>query len=245
MINLNADGAAVRMLSLKTNIPGECLHTVALAYGNPTSIGPGPHPVPNAQTAWVYAVQQPNQSFVVDHPVFLGPSPTRTDADKNAGDVMIYHGNGLFVASDSPRLGAGKVGLCTLAERLAQTRRPVNGWTTTFLGYELTGTALADVGGGTIITPASPVTEDDVSYSIVKDAQSDAEYVCSLVSPHKAHIESTYHTDLLRRYKAGDPGMLAQEQAICMGYIAAINPAPSVNVAASFPTKINLEGSLT
>lgn len=165
---VDVTNAAERLIARKTNTPGFCLEWCdqALLQGLP-SVGPGPHPIPTAYSAWLFATGKHagDANVPKDFPVFLGPSPTRTDADKNAGDVMISLGNGLFACTDSPTLGAGHVGTCTLAQRMKQTQRPLLGWTSGFAGYALTTTTLASTGA----TPVQPLTtpresEEDMYY---------------------------------------------------------------------------------
>ena len=83
--------------------------------------------------------------------------------------------------------------------------------------------------GGTLI-PTSPSGVDPMSYSIVKDATSDLQWVVSLVSGNRAGIQSSYHKDLLTRVKAGDSSMLEAELNIVQGYLAAVNPPTAVSI---------------
>lgn len=222
-----ATGSSARMLTMRTNKPGYCLATVDLAIlQGLQSIGPHAGQYPTAYSAWVYSTSQhpmPADGVVPEGlPILLGPSPTRTDADKNAGDVVISNGQPWgVVATDCPAAGgSGHIGTMTLQARAAQTARPILGYTTNFCGYDL-------LSSGT-----TPVVEaESMSYSIIKDANSATIYVCSLITGNSAGIGSTYHVGLLQRFKAGDPGMLDGERAICRAYIQAINPASSFGAA--------------
>lgn len=84
--------------------------------------------------------------------------------------------------------------------------------------------------GGTLI-PTSPSGVDPMSYSIVKDATSDLQWVVSLVSGNRAGIQSSYHKDLLTRVKAGDSSMLEAELNVVQGYLAAVNPPTAAGAA--------------
>ncbi|MFJ3393996.1 M23 family metallopeptidase [Leifsonia aquatica] len=68
--------------------------------------------------------------------------------------------------------------------------------------------------------------EDSPMYSIVPDAQSPAQFVCSTITGRRQQIASPYHVTLLRRYKANDGGdkMLVAELDIVASYLQLINP---------------------
>lgn len=83
--------------------------------------------------------------------------------------------------------------------------------------------------GGTLI-PTAPSGVDPMSFSIVKDATSDLQWVVSLVSGNRAGIQSSYHKDLLTRVKAGDSSMLEAELNVVQGYLAAVNPPTAVTL---------------
>lgn len=71
-----------------------------------------------------------------------------------------------------------------------------------------------------------PSQDNEMSYSLVKDAQSATIFVCSLVTGRRVGVGSTYHVSLLQRYKvnnAGDP-MLVGELDIVAGYLQQIAP---------------------
>lgn len=157
---LNGPQAAAVMSARKLNVPGYCLQTVAQSFGNPPSIGPGPHPVPTAWAAWLASPGQhaPTYDVPVGAPVCFGPSPTRTDANKNAGDITISLGGNRLIATDVG--GAGRIGVTTIEARAAQTARPYVGWLDVFLGYPVAvGTAPAGNGS----TPITPVKDHDMS----------------------------------------------------------------------------------
>ncbi|WP_146244938.1 hypothetical protein [Curtobacterium sp. MCBD17_028] len=67
-------------------------------------------------------------------PAFFGVSPTRTDRNKAAGDIVTtQRRNGISgcVATDAY---GNRVGWMTLEQRAAETQRPYLGWTRDFLG---------------------------------------------------------------------------------------------------------------
>jgi hypothetical protein len=86
-------------------------------------------------------------------------------------------------------------------------------------------------------TPA-PKEEDDMSFSLIKDAQSATVYVCSLETGNRKGIAGPSHLTLLQRFKAGDPGMLIVEMDICRSYLQVINPPTSVDQASVSATII-------
>ncbi|WP_337049998.1 M15 family metallopeptidase [Serratia fonticola] len=72
--------------------------------------------------------------------------------------------------------------------------------------------------------PHTSSGDEYMSYSFVKDARSDAIFVCSLVTGKRVHIATPYHVGLLQRYKvnnANDP-MLIAELDIIASYLSQI-----------------------
>jgi hypothetical protein len=78
--------------------------------------------------------------------------------------------------------------------------------------------------------------EDDMSFSLIKDAQSATVYVCSLVTGNRKGIAGPSHLTLLQRFKAGDPGMLTVEMDICRSYLQVINPPTQIDQASVVAT---------
>jgi hypothetical protein len=161
-------------------------------------------------------------------PVFFGPSPPRTDNNNHAGDVAWSMGGGLIRVTDYPT--NGRMGTCTIAQRAAQTARPYLGWTEDFCGAPVSFTASTPTAN-----PAAPptihTTEEDMSFSLVPDAQSSKIYACSLITGNRVWVSSPYHLTLLQRYKANNAGdkMLLAELDIVASYLTRINPpAPAV-----------------
>jgi len=81
---------------------------------------------------------------------------------------------------------------------------------------------------GSYIPPHPSSGEDNMSYSIVKDAQTPTIYACSLVTGRRIGIQNPYHVGLLQRYKvnnANDP-MLVAELDIVASYLSQIGRPP-------------------
>lgn len=245
MTTVDVSGAANRLLtvgyggySAGRNKPGYCLEWVdwAVLQGK-SSIGPHAGQYATAYDAWLYSTNRQaipaNEIVPKDMVVVLGPSPTRTDADKNAGDVIISRGDGTYACTDSPTGGGGVIGTCTLAQRTAQTQRPVLGYIPNFCGYDLVTSEDSDSPGG-----------NNVSASIVPDAQSTTIYLASTDNGNRVGIQSPYHLTLLQRFIAntGTDKMLVVEMDICKSYFSAIGAPQSVNVPAPSPlTPADLE----
>lgn len=137
MTNINALAGLARARAKATNVPGTCLGTVYAAYGSVQSIGPHAGQYPIAYNGWLYSQDQHSGDFNAPAgvPVYFGPSPTRRDKNKNAGDVGISIGGGYAFFTDAA--GAGRTGIMSLAARAIQTQRPYMGWTGDFLGHHL------------------------------------------------------------------------------------------------------------
>jgi len=162
-------GAAARLASISVdgyaagrNRPGMCLRWSYFAVG----IRPNLTPANIAMDAWTNAPAEhrhpigPNTLVPKDVPIILGPSPTRTDSNKGAGDVYpaAQTGRGYAtpgVMTDSPLRGAGYIGGGTIAQRAAQTGRPVLGYLTHWLGYDITTAGMAS-----IVTPSLETVQE-------------------------------------------------------------------------------------
>jgi hypothetical protein len=73
---------------------------------------------------------------------------------------------------------------------------------------------------------SNPTAEENMSFSLVKDAQSPTIFACSTVTGKRVGIASPYHLSLLQRYKVnntGDP-MLVAELDIVASYLRQIAP---------------------
>lgn len=140
---------------------GMCLNFVWLMAGGIQSIPPALGRMDTAQHAWE-AVEEKDRHHGDWNPpagvaCFFGPSPTRTDRNKNAGDVVVSIGNGLCIATDS----AGPVvGIMTLAARAKQIQRPYLGWSNTLGGHRFSAAA-APVTPGAVQNATSTIASID------------------------------------------------------------------------------------
>jgi len=107
---------------------GMCLNFVWRMAGGLSSIGNAVGRLDTAYNSWLAADDKhPGDR----HPpagvaLHYGPSPTRTDRNRNAGDVTVSIGGGLQIATDAT---GARVGIMTIAAREKQTQRPYLGWT--------------------------------------------------------------------------------------------------------------------
>lgn len=154
MPSIDVTGAAARLLANKTlTAPGLCLHYcwLAISQGRVHYITGGADTAYDTWLAVPAAHQHASRNVPKDMPAFLGPKP-----GSSAGDEIISSGTRnsagelLFAATDWPR--AKQVGLCTLAEREAQTGREFVGWASSQGGYTLTTTSTVGESGTPIIT---------------------------------------------------------------------------------------------
>lgn len=148
-------------LGSKANVPGSCLNTCWRAYGSHDSIGPHAGQYPNAVDGWNYATKRHpgDMNPPAGFPVFFGVSPTRTDANAKAGDVMVSAGGGFLIGTDVG--GAGRIGTISVAARARAISRPYLGWTEDFLGYDVVSTAFSSSDSTPIAPPASTTPEGD------------------------------------------------------------------------------------
>lgn len=193
MTTFNATGAAERLHTIRvdghapgTNSPGSCLRWQYFAVG----AEPNLTPAGIAMDAWTNAPAEHRHPIPTDRPVpkdmiiVLGPSPTRTDHDRNAGDVVVSNGTGIGLdtsvgATDWPY--AGVIGNTTLRQRISQTQRPVLGYLTWWLGYDLTG---AGTEPASVSTPTPiKISEEDMAVNgfIAPDSAGNI-WVCDVLS---------------------------------------------------------------
>lgn len=173
MANVDGVKGLLRAGNFSTNVPGTCLGFVyqhMLADIGLASIGRGSGHYNNAIDAWTYADENQKHPGDRNPPpgsvVIFGPSPTRTDANADAGDIMFADGTpGVLYGTD---ITYGRTGRMTIAGREAQTERPYLGWLSQFLGHNL-----INIGGWNEAPPAPPApperTDDDEMLS--QDAQ--------------------------------------------------------------------------
>lgn len=157
MSTVSGDAAIAWMRAQGTNVPGSCLNTCWQAYGSHPSIGDHAGQYPDAIDGWNYATKHhPGDIYPpAGYPVWFGPSPTRTDSNAGAGDVVISIGGGQIIGTDANGIG-GRIGIMTIPARAAQIQRPYLGWTEDFLGYDVVTTSTASIG-------ATPLQEDFLS----------------------------------------------------------------------------------
>lgn len=139
MPSVQAADAIAYGKSHTTNTPGTCENFWWRAFGAHPSIGPHAGDFGTAYKGWLNdGAQHPGDYNVpAGALVYFGPSPTRTDKDKNAGDVCLSLGGNVVIATDFPR--GGVVGVTTIQARAKQTQRPYMGWNGVCCGYEIEG----------------------------------------------------------------------------------------------------------
>lgn len=94
------------------------------------------------------------------------------------------------------------------------------------------GRRIAPLYEGAALAGVTPVQEDSM-FALVKDFQSPAIFVVSLVNGRRVQLASVYHRDLMHRVRlntGGDP-MLVGELDIVRGYLALVND-PTIDVEA-------------
>jgi hypothetical protein len=167
-----------------------------------------------AMDAWNFGMNNHpgDVSVPKDFPAYFGPSPTRTDANKNAGDIVLSLGDGRFVCTDGA--GGGVIGIMTLAQRAAQISRPYLGWGEEQCGYLLTTVNQSSTSKGSV--------KDMGDLAFIKDARSATIFLQNNATGKRVGIQSPYHVGLLTRAIAGDGGMLIAEMDIVNSYEAAI-----------------------
>lgn len=140
----------------RARIPqGQCLNWVWTKAGARQSIPPALGRMDTAQHAWE-AVEEADRIHGDPNPiagvtVFFGPSPTRTDGNKDAGDVAISLGGGMLAATDA---AGAYIGLISIPARAKQTQRPYLGSSKTLGGHRFSAT-ISPVTVSQIITAAA------------------------------------------------------------------------------------------
>lgn len=127
MPTVDGVAAAHTLLSFTRVTPGYCLYYVWQAYKAHGATSSATYPT--AYSAWQASAYKHAGDYnpPAGVPVYLGPR-----SGSNAGDVMISLGGGKCAATDWPHNGV--TGVCTIAQRMAQTNRPYLGWTEDILG---------------------------------------------------------------------------------------------------------------
>jgi len=134
---------------------GMCLNFVWLRAGGLSSIGASVGRMRTAFESWAAtpAAHQHHGDWnaPIGAVVHYGPSPTRRDKNRNAGDIGISIGGGYGIFTDAAGQGS-RVGIMSLRARAAQIARPYLGW--------------ADSLGGHIIRLATTATAGDIATAI-------------------------------------------------------------------------------
>jgi len=143
MATLDGNAAIARMRSLKRNTFAACLYTVWQAYGFPSTIGKQPgRSFATAVDSYNYTTKRHAGDWnpPAGVPVWFGASPTRTDTNKNAGDIGISVGDGKAIFTDyadSSGVHNTYIGVMTLQDRAKEIERPYLGWTEDFGGNKI------------------------------------------------------------------------------------------------------------
>ena len=110
---------------------GMCLNFVWLRAGGLSSIGASVGRMRTAFESWQATPEANRHHGDWDAPigavVHYGPSPTRRNKNRNAGDIGISIGGGYGIFTDAAGQGA-RVGIMSLRARAAQISRPYLGW---------------------------------------------------------------------------------------------------------------------
>ena len=151
-----------RALVGKAQIPqGKCLNFVWRAFGShPSTAGAVGH-LDTAYRAWGVVVDKHHGDWNPPPgvPVFYGPSPTRTDRNKNAGDVGVSIGGGLGIFTD---VSGARVGVMTLAARARQIQRPYLGWGGDLGGHTINRGMLVGTSAGQLVVIELPKENSDM-----------------------------------------------------------------------------------
>lgn len=150
---MTIDGLATlaRGTAKTTNVVGGCLYEWWTLAGTPHN----GHSYPTAWSAYLGATTDRSHGGndynpPAGVPVWFGPSPSRSDRNKNAGDISWSAGGGLIRCTDGA--GNGRMGTMTIAERARQTQRPYYGWTADFWGQPVSHASVAPASSGVIHT---------------------------------------------------------------------------------------------
>jgi hypothetical protein len=136
---------------------GMCLNFVWRMAGGLSSVGNAVGRLDTAYNSWLAADDKHpgDRNPPAGVALHYGPSPTRTDRNRNAGDVTVSIGGGLQIATDAT---GARVGIMTIAAREQQTRRPYLGWT-------------GDLGGHAFSAVSATLTPAAVAVAIINDPE--------------------------------------------------------------------------
>lgn len=146
--------ARARSSIISRQVPqGMCLNWVWRMFGAQNSTGYAQGTLTTALAAWNGSLQKHrDRNIPVGAPVYFGVSPTRTDKNKYAGDVMIHVGNGVLAGTD---VQGANTGFITIDARSKQIQRPYLGWCGDFGGrpIDFGVTVIAASSGPIILNP--------------------------------------------------------------------------------------------
>lgn len=137
---------------------GMCLNFVWQRSGALSSIGASVGRMTTAYQSWLASFERHEGDWNAPAGayVYYGPSPTRWDKNKNAGDIGISIGGGYAIFTDAAGQGA-RVGIMSLRARAAQISRPYLGWCANLGGHRISFGTLTPASP----TPATPIRTDD------------------------------------------------------------------------------------
>lgn len=136
---------------------GKCLNFVWRMAGSLSSIGNAVGRLDTAFNSWSAADDKHHGDRNPPPGVAMhyGPSPTRRDGNRNAGDVTVSIGGGLQIATDA---SGSRVGIMTIAAREKQTQRPYLGWA-------------GDLGGHAFSAVSKPVTTVSLALATINNPE--------------------------------------------------------------------------
>ena len=119
---------------------GMCLNFVWLRAGGLSSIGASVGRMRTAFASWQATPEahrhHSDWAAPIGAVVHYGPSPTRRDKNRDAGDIGISIGGGYGIFTDAAGQGS-RVGIMTLRARAAQIARPYLGWAESLGGHTI------------------------------------------------------------------------------------------------------------
>lgn len=149
--------ARARASVISRQVPqGMCLNWVWRMFGAQNSTGYAQGQLTTALNAWnTSRDRHADRNIPIGAPVYFGSSPTRTDKNKHAGDVMIHVGGGVLAGTD---VSGANTGFITIDARSKQIQRPYLGWCGDFGGrpidFGVTVIPAGTTGKPIIVNPA-------------------------------------------------------------------------------------------
>lgn len=144
---------------------GMCLNFVWRMFGSVNSTGYAAGSLTTALNAWNHSRERyTDRNIPIGAPVYFGSSPTRTDKNKHAGDVMVHVGNGVLGGTD---VSGANTGYITIDARARQIQRPYLGWCADFGGHPIDfGVDIIPAGNGSVIIKESTLNSSDLDVLI-------------------------------------------------------------------------------